>query len=138
MNNEVDIRPLMLALLEKGHTLCLPEAKKEGGELIFHKWQPGAELVPGPYGTQHPTGEILVPNFVLVPLLAFDARGYRLGYGSGFYDRTLAQLPHAFRLGCAYAIQEIEEVPVGPNDTKLHAIVTEHGLIGTGSSNWIK
>lgn len=138
MNNEVDMRPLLLALFEKGHTLVLPEAKKPGGVLIFRKWQPGAEMVPGPFGTQHPTGEALVPSYILVPLLAFDIRGYRLGYGTGYYDRTLAELPNAFRLGCAFAMQEIAEVPIGPHDVKMHAIVTEHGLIGTGASNWIK
>jgi 5-formyltetrahydrofolate cyclo-ligase len=70
----------------------------------------------------------MTPDFILVPLLAFDANGNRLGYGAGYYDRTFAALPNAFRLGCAFAAQEFGEIPVGPEDVMLHAVATEDGV----------
>ena len=66
---------------------------------------------------------------MLIPLLAFDRRGARLGYGGGYYDRTLALLPDAAAVGVAYAAQEVPEVPIGPHDVLLRAIATERGLI---------
>jgi 5-formyltetrahydrofolate cyclo-ligase len=65
----------------------------------------------------------------LVPLLAFDREGRRLGYGAGYYDRTLAALPGAFALGVGYALQEMPEVPAGPDDVPVHAVATERELI---------
>ena len=75
-----------------------------------------------------------MPSVLLIPLLAFDSRGKRLGYGGGFYDRTLALWPGAVRIGCAFAAQEIDSVPTGPYDQRLHAVVTEAGPKGHGSS----
>jgi 5-formyltetrahydrofolate cyclo-ligase len=74
----------------------------------------------------------MTPNFILVPTLGFDTKGNRLGYGAGYYDRTLAGLPNAFRLGCAFAAQEFKEVPAGAEDVRLHAIATENGVTVTG------
>jgi 5-formyltetrahydrofolate cyclo-ligase len=128
MPGEIDIRPLLEALHTRGHILCLPETPKMGLPLIFRKWKPGDELVPGRFGTHHPLGEVMRPDFLLVPLLAFDAKGHRLGYGGGYYDRTLAELPMAFRLGCAFAAQEVAKVPVESMDLRLHAVATEVGL----------
>jgi 5-formyltetrahydrofolate cyclo-ligase len=76
-----------------------------------------------------PTAEALTPDVLLVPLLAFDRRGHRLGYGGGYYDRTLAALPGAVALGIGYAAQELDEVPAGPEDAPLAAIATEAGLV---------
>lgn len=126
---EIDIRPLMAMLEARGHAICLPETPKRGLPLIFRRWRHGERLVPGRFGTSHPEGEEMAPDFVLVPLLAFDRHGRRLGYGAGYYDRTLASLPDAFRLGCAYASQEVDEVPVGPHDVRLHAVATECGVV---------
>jgi 5-formyltetrahydrofolate cyclo-ligase len=128
MGEEIDLRPLLYALAEQGFTICLPETPPRGHPLVFKKWQPGAAMLPGRFGTSHPAGEVLQPDFVLMPLLAFDAQGNRLGYGGGYYDRTLAALPGAFRLGCAFAAQEFPNVPSGERDLKLHAIATEVSL----------
>jgi 5-formyltetrahydrofolate cyclo-ligase len=72
---------------------------------------------------------VLAPDFLLVPLLAFDRAGRRLGYGAGYYDRTLAALPGRPAIGCAYAVQEVEAVPAGPQDARLDAVATERGVI---------
>jgi 5-formyltetrahydrofolate cyclo-ligase len=127
---EIDIRPLLVALHESGHVLCLPETPPLGDPLIFRSWRPGDPLVRGLFKTQHPVGEVVIPDFILVPLLAFDRQGNRLGYGGGYYDRTLAELPKAFRLGCAFAAQEIDMVPVENTDEKMNGIVTEKGCTG--------
>jgi 5-formyltetrahydrofolate cyclo-ligase len=129
MGQEIDIRLLLLALHERGHPIVLPETPKRGNPLIFRLWYPGAAMVPERFGTFRPDGEMRAPDFLLVPLLAFDRRGYRVGYGAGYYDRTLAGLPGRFRLGVAYAAQELDEVPAGPYDERLDAVVTECGVI---------
>ncbi|MDO9707782.1 5-formyltetrahydrofolate cyclo-ligase [Paracraurococcus lichenis] len=133
MGQEIDIRPLLLALADRGHPILLPVTPKRGLPLLFRRWRPGEELARGPMGTRHPAaGEALRPDWLLVPLLAFDRAGRRLGYGAGYYDRTLAGLPGAATIGCAYACQEVPEVPAGPDDRSLDAIATEAGIIRTG------
>ena len=129
IGKEIDIRPLLLALHGRGHPIVLPVTPKRGNPLIFRLWQPGDKLVPERFGTFRPTGEVRQPDFLLVPLLAFDRRGYRIGYGAGFYDRTLAGLPGRFRLGVAYAASEVDAVPAGPYDARLDAVATERGVI---------
>jgi 5-formyltetrahydrofolate cyclo-ligase len=129
MGQEIDIRPLLVALHERGHPIVLPETPKRGNPLIFRLWYPGAVMLPERFGTSRPDGEVRVPDYLLVPLLAFDRRGYRVGYGAGYYDRTLAALPDRFRLGVAYAAQELDEVPAGPYDERLDAVATERGVI---------
>ncbi|MBU6449014.1 MAG: 5-formyltetrahydrofolate cyclo-ligase [Rhodospirillales bacterium] len=129
MRGEIDILPLLHALHARGHRLALPETPPPGQALMFRAWMPSTPMLPGRYKTQHPDAPSLAPDFLLVPLLAFNRRGHRLGYGGGYYDRTLAELPGAFRLGCAYAAQEMEDIPTEPTDLPLHAIATEAGLI---------
>ncbi len=131
MGPEIDIRPLLLALAERGHPIALPVTPKRGLPLRFHRWRPGDALVRGPLGTRQPgpEAEPLTPDWLLVPLLAFDRAGRRLGYGGGYYDRTLAGLPGSFALGCAYGLQEVTEVPAGPYDARLQAIATEREII---------
>jgi 5-formyltetrahydrofolate cyclo-ligase len=129
IGQEIDIRPLLVALHESGRRIVLPETPKRGNPLIFRYWRPGSAMVPERFGTSRPDGPVLVPDFLLVPLLAFDRRGYRVGYGAGYYDRTLAALPGRPRLGVAYAAQELDAVPAGDYDQRLDAVATERGVI---------
>lgn len=129
IGSEIDIRPLLHTLHGRGHPVVLPVTPQRGNPLGFRLWRPGEELFPEPFGTVRPSGEERVPNFLLVPLLAFNRRGDRLGYGGGFYDRTLAGLPCAFALGCAYAAQEMASLPITPYDVRLDAVATERDVI---------
>ncbi len=130
MGDEIDVRPLIQRLHGAGHVIGLPVVVAKGEPLIFRRWTPETRFVPGGFKTEVPeprAGEV-VPNVLIVPLLAFDAAGYRLGYGGGFYDRTLAKLRAAGRvsaIGFAYAGQEVESVPRADYDQMLDAIATE-------------
>jgi 5-formyltetrahydrofolate cyclo-ligase len=127
---EIDLRPLMQALHARGHPVVLPVTPPKGQPLTFRRWRPADTLIRERFGTFRPTGEVMQPAFLLVPLLAFDRRLHRLGYGGGYYDRTLARLPPGhFTLGCCFAAQEMDSVPVGPHDVALDAIATERGII---------
>ena len=132
LGDEIDIRPLLLALHGRGNRIVLPVTPRRGEPLSFREWQPGDAMVPERFGTMRPIGDILDPDMLLIPLLAFDLMGGRLGYGGGFYDRTLAGLPNRFRLGCAFAAQQVDAVPVGPYDVRLDAVATENGIIRCG------
>lgn len=127
--NEIDILPLLHALHDRAYKVALPETPPTGQRLLFRAWTPETKLRPGRFGTLHPEGALLEPDFLLVPLLAFDLKGNRLGYGGGYYDRTIDALPHAFRLGCAYALQQVETIPTEPTDQPLHAIATEKAIL---------
>lgn len=126
---EIDLMFLLSALHDAGHQLVLPATPPRGQPLSFHCWSPGDTLIREKFGTFRPTGAELVPNFILVPLLAFDRRGHRLGYGGGYYDRTLPLFPTATWLGVGFAAQEMDMVPAGPADIRLPAVATERGII---------
>lgn len=127
---EPDLRPALLALAEAGARLALPVTPQRGQPLAFRLWRPGEPLRDGPFGTKEPArGEIVLPDRLLVPLLAFDAAGRRLGWGAGYYDRTLAALPGRPALGVGFACQRMARVPAGPQDVPLPAVATEQGLM---------
>ena len=129
IGDEIDVRPLLSLLRGKGHEIVLPITPRRGNPLTFGLWSPGDSLIPERFGTMRPTGPERIPTFLLVPLLAFDRTGARLGYGGGFYDRTLTLLPGRIALGCAFAVQMVDEVPIGPYDIRLDAVATENGVI---------
>ena len=133
MRSEVDVRPLMFALRENGARLCLP-AILDKTTMVFRELVRGAALVDMGLGTAGPgeEAETLDPSIMLVPLAAFDARGHRIGYGAGYYDRAIELLTrngHALRLvGVAFDCQEVPEVPDEPHDVVIPEILTEGGL----------
>ena len=130
MRTEIDPLPAMAA--HQG-PVCVPVIIGKGQPLKFREWTPGCAMVPGEFGALIPAeGAWLEPDILIVPLLAFDARGYRLGYGGGFYDRTLQALrakraTHA--VGYAFAAQHVSQVPIDHFDQRLDAIITEQGVV---------
>jgi 5-formyltetrahydrofolate cyclo-ligase len=134
MRSEFDPRPVLRELQARGHRLCLPVVVGTGQPLLFRAWRFGEPLVAGGFGTQVPDDRQaeVVPRVLLVPMLAFDRAGYRLGYGGGFYDRTLAALRAAgevLAVGLAFAAQEVDTVPHDNTDARLDWIVTEAGAL---------
>lgn len=133
IRSELDPTPLMLALVERGCRLCVPVIEGKGLPLKFREWTPQTRMQPGPFGAQVPSeGDWLQPDLLIVPLLAFDDTGLRLGYGGGFYDRTIARLRGngpVRAVGFGYAAQRVDAVPADETDERLDAIVTEAGLV---------
>jgi 5-formyltetrahydrofolate cyclo-ligase len=133
MGDEIDIRPLLEGLAAADCLAALPVVVGRNAPLAFRPWQPGAPLEPGAHGTYHPPAEAgkVIPDLILLPLLAFDRQGGRLGYGGGYYDRTLAALRARGQIqavGVGYAAQELAALPHGRHDQRLDWILTEEGL----------
>ena len=130
IRSELDCRPLLRHLHDAGFQCALPICVD--GRLIFREWSPTAPLQKGQYGIETPLNdaELVIPQIILCPLLGFDAVGNRLGYGGGFYDKTLSDLSgsHDVKLvGVAYSIQSVAALPSEPHDFALNGIVTELG-----------
>jgi 5-formyltetrahydrofolate cyclo-ligase len=131
LEDELDPRPCLRDLAALGHPLALPRVQGRGRPLAFHAWRPGDPLFAGPFQVMEPgvNAPLVTPRILLVPLLAFDHQGRRLGYGAGYYDRVLCELraarPSPLAIGLAFAAQEVAEVPAGPSDQSLDAVVTE-------------
>lgn len=136
MRTELDPTPALTALHAQGYRICMPVVVAVDAPLRFRMWTPGAAMTRGVFGTVHPeAGEEAMPEALITPLLAFDRDGFRLGYGGGFYDRTLASLRAERRtlgVGLAYDAQRVDAVPVEPTDQRLDAIVTEAGTYYAG------
>ena len=127
---ELDPLPLLEALAAKRVKLALPVVEAKAAPLVFRAWEFGAPLVAHRFGMAEPSRDApaVVPDIVVVPLLAFDRQGYRLGYGGGYYDRTLAALRKRGRVlavGVGFTVQELPSVPRAPHDVPLDWIVTE-------------
>ncbi len=137
MRNEIDPRPLLDHLHAQGKALTLPRMFSPTAPPLFHLWKPGDALSEDACGIMAPTlsAPILEPRLLLVPLLAFDRAGGRLGYGGGHYDRLITTLrPRGVRaVGLAFAAQEVAAVPAGPHDQKLDAVLTDLGVMEPAS-----
>jgi 5-formyltetrahydrofolate cyclo-ligase len=131
--HEADPHVLLKQLVARGATLAFPRVHAKGQPLVFHHWKPGRELNKGAYGILEPGADwpVAHPRTLLVPLLAFDKTGHRLGYGGGFYDRTIAMLRSTGEtrtIGIAYAGQEMDALPHDEHDIALNTVLTENGL----------
>lgn len=130
IKEEIDIRPLMQALFDGGCRIALPVVQGRGQCLLFRAWKPGEPLEAGVFGTLQPSAsaETLEPDALLVPLLACDGEGWRLGYGGGFYDRTLDDLRKkrpVTAIGVGFDLQFVPEVPHGADDQRLDWLLTD-------------
>jgi 5-formyltetrahydrofolate cyclo-ligase len=132
MEGEIWPLPLMAALKTKGHSLALPVMQGKADPLLFRAWAPGDPLIPGVWGIRQPAPDraVVLPDILLVPLLAFDAHGYRLGYGGGYYDRTLRhlrKLKPILAIGLALDELEVDAVPHLDYDERLDWVLTPSG-----------
>lgn len=133
MADEIDPRPLMARLAVDGYYSCLPVVEGKGKPLFFRVWRPGDRLEPGVWGIEQPAASAgqVSPDVVLVPLLAVDPSGHRLGYGGGYYDRTLRglrSLKPIVAIGIAFDHQLIEAVPHHEHDERLDWLLLPSGL----------
>jgi 5-formyltetrahydrofolate cyclo-ligase len=134
IRSEINPLPLMRAFAGAGARLALPTLVGRGHPLMFREWRFGAELRRGQWGIREPMPDApeVKPDILLVPLAAFDRRGYRIGYGAGYYDLTLNGLraiKPVTAIGIAFAEQEIERVPALSHDARLDLVVTERDVI---------
>ena len=133
IKNEADLRPLMEAWRaagEAGFSALLPVVVEAGVALAFRAWSPESRMVDDRYGIPAPAdGEFLTPEALLIPVNGFDAAGYRIGYGGGFFDRTLAALqPRPFSIGVGFELSRVDSVYPQAHDIPLDAMVTEAGV----------
>jgi len=130
MAEEIDVRPLLMELANQGCQLALPVVAAKKQPLLFRAWRPGDPLEAGAFGTLQPTAKraVVEPEVLIVPLLAVDEEGWRLGYGGGFYDRTIEALRARKRVttvGVGFNEQIVPEVPHDPNDQRLDWLLTD-------------
>jgi 5-formyltetrahydrofolate cyclo-ligase len=134
LKSEINPLPLIQKLSEAGARLALPAIAERGKPLIMRAWEFGAPLDRGQWGIREPKPDAreIDPDILLVPLLAFDRGGYRIGYGAGYYDMTihrLRTLKPVMAVGIAFAAQEVSEVPKTPRDERLDLVLTEREII---------
>lgn len=132
MPDELDTRPIVMRLVTDGYRLALPVMQGKGKPLLFRAWAPGDAMNTGTWGIREPRDDkpLLAPDVFLVPLLAFDRHGWRLGYGGGFYDRTLREARSArpiVAVGLALDEQEVDDVPHLDYDERLDWVLTPSG-----------
>jgi len=134
LKSEINPLPLMKTLAEAGAQLALPKIAGRGKPLVMRAWPWGAPLDAGQWGIREPKPDApeVEPDIVLVPLLAFDRMGRRIGYGAGYYDMTIARLRSlkaVTAVGIAFAAQEVSAVPATPRDESLDLVLTENEAI---------
>lgn len=133
IKREIDAQPMLSFFAQRGATLCLPVTVSGTAPLLFRCWAPGEPLVRGGFGTRIPEASApeMIPNVMIVPLLAFTRRGGRLGYGKGHFDRTIQGLRargDVLVVGVAYAFQEVEVLPLEQTDEPLDWILTPQNM----------
>lgn len=136
VQNEIDCRLLLSDLERRGMVIALPVVVTPHSPLEFRHYSTGDALERGVFNTQHPAQEApkLTPDIMIVPALAFDADGHRIGYGGGFYDRTIALYDKARAIGFAFSEQIIDHVPRTDHDRELEAVITDNGVIEINGS----
>ena len=128
-NGEVDPRVAVHRFRVRGASSALPVVVKKGSPLEFRSWAPGIETVPGVFGLPVPQSPVVVPDVLLMPPVGFDAGGYRLGYGGGYFDRTLAGLsPQPLKIGLARGVSRVETIHPQPHDIPMDFVITEAGV----------
>ncbi len=135
VGSEADPSRFEAAALYAGATLAWPVVVDRDSPITFHP-APGGQMVDGPFGLKQPSGDTapVVPDIILTPLLGFDSRCNRLGQGAGHYDRAFASWPEALRIGIAWSVQQVADLPCDAWDMPLDAIVTETELILPGAA----
>jgi 5-formyltetrahydrofolate cyclo-ligase len=139
LRSEFDPRPLLAALAARGARPALPVIVGRDQPLLFRVWSPGAPLLRGPLGILEPLPDapLVIPAILLVPLAAFDRAGHRIGYGGGYYDRSLAELRRSgprLAIGIGFAVQEIPAIPALAHDARLDLVLTEAETIDLRSA----
>lgn len=136
MRGEFDCRPLVARLLVAGWRACQPVVVAVDTPMSFRAWNTDTPMTTDPYGIPVPaTADILIPDVVLLPLVAFDGAGFRLGYGGGYFDRTLAFLvPRPLAIGVGFELARADSVAPQDHDIPLDAIVTEAGLFWSSTT----
>jgi len=130
VRGEFDARPLASCLIEQGWQAAMPVVTAVDAPMSFHAWTPSSAMGSDRYGIPIPAdGAALMPDIVLLPLLAFDAQGFRLGYGGGYFDRTLAAMvPRPQAIGIGFELGRVADIRPQAHDVRLDAIVTEAGV----------
>ena len=132
---KTEINPLiaMQNLSKMGKRICVPVVELAGKPLLFRTWSPTSKMIIGAFGAKIPeNGELVEPDLMIVPMVAFDRSGARLGYGGGFYDRSLEKLRQkkkTIAIGFAYSSQEVFKIPTEKTDQNLDIVVTEKEII---------
>ncbi|NJD35773.1 MAG: 5-formyltetrahydrofolate cyclo-ligase [Betaproteobacteria bacterium] len=135
VRGEFDARPLASLLIQRGWQAAMPVVTAVDAPMSFRAWTPSSAMSADRYGIPIPAdGAVLVPDIVLLPLLAFDAQGFRLGYGGGYFDRTLAAMvPRPRAIGIGFELGRAPDIRPQPHDIGLDAVVTEAGVLRPGS-----
>lgn len=131
VRGEFDARPLVSRLIDRGWQAAMPVVTAADAPMSFHAWTPSSEMGADRYGIPIPQdGAVLIPDIVLLPLVAFDAQGFRLGYGGGCFDRTLAAMvPRPQAIGVGFELGQVPDIRPQPHDIGLDAVVTEAGIL---------
>ncbi|MDB5686861.1 MAG: 5-formyltetrahydrofolate cyclo-ligase [Rhizorhabdus sp.] len=131
IGSELCCLPVLAAAADAGIATALPYITRRGEPMRFLRWRLGDPLEAGPRGLLQPPADApeLAPDLIVTPLLGFDAGLWRIGQGAGFYDASFAAMPRAARIGVAWSVQQAAAIPRDPWDVRLHAVVTELGVL---------